>query len=131
MQFEPELSEILTKEELEDQFLRLKEVFNCTIGEFRYRPNIWLLTDNTKERYDIFDSYISFEIIDMSKIHEITNELKQVKNRLENMYPVEVFLNGGPVDNLHEDDILSLPDENTSRLSIFIRSKKFKKHKND
>ena len=81
----------LTKEELEDQFLRLKEVLNASID----------ITPNYKRENALFTIYITSRV-GSGKIYDLSNtpgekeriedesELRNIKNRLMNMFPINV-----------------------------------------
>jgi hypothetical protein len=85
------LSEILPKEELEDQFLKLREVFNIDL--------FILYTDYGKKLYDN-DRLIEYDqkegcytvIAFKIKSEEESNEWKDVMYRIKEIYPVRIII---------------------------------------
>ena len=76
-----DISDIITKEEVEDHFLRLKEVFNCRVS-IPQAPE--------KEYYcvcvDVYEN-------DSPTHNEIIREVKQIKKRIEAIYKnLSIFL---------------------------------------
>ena len=88
---------LISEEELEDQFLRLKEVLGCTIrfhitSAHSYSPNLitvrfWIDNDYANKMYLSEEDArkINQKLTDI-KIDEITKELIQIKNRMEAMF---------------------------------------------
>ena len=76
---------LLSKEDLEDQFLRLKEVLGC---------DVCVIDRDYYE--DIYNAYIkilpSSSCLTKAK-NKIRGELDQIKFQIENMYPVIVDIN--------------------------------------
>ena len=80
------IESILPRPDLEDQFLRLSEVFNCDIV-YIYRDKITVCVFPKKE--DVMENY-----------GELMKEIHQVKNRMENMYPdINIKFTDGPQRN--------------------------------
>jgi len=77
-------------EELEDQFLRLKEVLGCRV---RFYNIAWLRKseDITKSGYGEMN-HITGEVIheDLEKRKLVEDELDQIKRRMESMYPIRL-----------------------------------------
>lgn len=69
-----DITKILFKEEIEDQFLKLKETFNCGVS---------IIDFPTPDRYFIYVTKISFE-----KFNEILKEIERIKRRIEAMFPL-------------------------------------------
>lgn len=88
-------SVISSREELEDHFLRLKEVLNCDISIYPSlldnKIYIIIKTDRTNIEKSIINQYrdgVNFENI-------VLTELEEIKNRLEGMFPVRVYYRKG------------------------------------
>jgi len=93
-----------SKEDIEDQFLRLKEVIGCNINircfvgrVIKNKNNHWNIRSENHPGRQI--AWIDFsltkennggEYLSNKKIKEISLELESIKNRMESMYPVKV-----------------------------------------
>lgn len=69
------ISDIISYDEVEDQFLRLKEILNCgiKISEYTYFYSIGIACDVNKSN--------------VNKSKEISDELRQIRKRIETIYP--------------------------------------------
>lgn len=93
-QFNESVFTLLSVEDVEDQFLRLKEVFNCGIkiivGE-TYKSSESMKCFYTIRIFDAndiaFDADANDITFDANDITNVLEELKQVKYRIEIMYP--------------------------------------------
>ena len=73
---ESRLGDFITKEDIEDQFLRLEEVFSCKVSAYSLNS----LDDTT--------SMLIFVMCkDRLNNEEIENEISCIKSRIELMYP--------------------------------------------
>jgi hypothetical protein len=108
---------VLPLEEVEDQFLRLKEVFNCDIKIYRHCvtnsksvvtrgiiewPRVY---DDKSRLVDTGTKWIANIIItsfdkSKTKMREILDEFDQIKNRLESIYPIKIHFN--PIDDRYD-----------------------------
>lgn len=106
---------ILSEEEVEDQFLRLKEIFNCSIiinlnmekyFIYVYLPNISPYSvDRQGKLINKHSMEYNKEIFSGNKSkEEIAKELKDIKCRMENMFNVDVIIN----DTSIEKDLLTI-----------------------
>ena len=91
------IENIIPKEEVEDQFLRLEEVLNCPveiIPVFRAQNdkyNFITTTGGISNRY-----FIPLYIND-NNLEEISKELDQIKRRIEVMFPsIEMEIDKNP-----------------------------------
>lgn len=76
--FLTDIREIVSEEELEDQFLRLKEVFNCSVTWKNFK-----FTNISSISSDIEGCLISAK-----KDHkEIEGEINSIKDRIKRIYP--------------------------------------------
>lgn len=76
-----DITKILSEEELEDQFLRLVEVFNC---------DVWIRGYSFGKEHRIMNSYIISFSVFPEVIDEVNMELNDVKYRIEEMFPVDI-----------------------------------------
>ena len=77
-----DITKILQKVEVEDQFLRLKEVLNCDVTVLSY---------SFDDMSSVVNYYVvSFYINDLSIVKEINLEVENIKHRMENMFPIEI-----------------------------------------
>ena len=93
-QFNESVFALLSVEDVEDQFLRLKEVLNCGIKiqvEKGYKSSVRMkyfyiirISDANDIAFDADANDITFDANDITNVLE---ELKQVKYRIEIMYP--------------------------------------------
>ena len=73
------IESVITPDEIEDQFLRLKEIFNCdiTISHAKYT--------------DMYHVIITTESKSILQIIKISEEFLLIKNRIEKIYPIEMY----------------------------------------
>ena len=91
------LSGIISKEEIEDQFLRIEEVLDRRVrikysdrvtGDLYY-PNAFLNDYDPSRGY--YNGCVRLENDD-ENAHKVEIEMQQIKHRLENMFHVDVYL---------------------------------------
>lgn len=110
-----DISKIISEEEMDDQFLRMVEVLNCHVFYLSEKEkcyprfaksdfvgvDIWY--EISKEDYENFQTmcqeFISKHI---EKEKKIFDELKEIKYRIENMFPVTMTL---PSELFYEQEI--------------------------
>jgi hypothetical protein len=96
---ESKLEEVLSKDDIEDQFLRLREVFDCELNdlsEHQKRGDKYYIISVSKKEIPTSQKNI-YDCIERSKM-DMEEELIAIKNRMESQYPVSVKF----VDRSHD-----------------------------
>jgi hypothetical protein len=127
------ITKVVSKDDMDDQLLRLKEVLNCDIAwDYMCRDGSLLrmgfydtltsggsivvhvaVPDEFLPKTIIYDSYISED-------GEIIKECVSIKNRMEDMFPVYVEIN----TKLNRAEISTILDtDHKGYFKIFIRMK--------
>jgi hypothetical protein len=92
------IEDILSDEEVLDQFLKLKEVYDCNV----------IINHTIEHKYLIVTVYPDHGIetcpksnksdrpCDNKNISNIVEELKRIKHRIENIFPVKMYIEKDP-----------------------------------
>lgn len=97
------LINFISLDELEDQFLRLKEVFNCKIIP-SYSVKRWGIYKeiNITIRPPESNTFNRNSVEGKKWINSVNNELLQIQNRLENIYHIKFnFIGYNDINNLY------------------------------
>ena len=115
------LEKTVSLEEIEDQFLRLKEVLGCSVHGYDKYKNVCSLQIPTKEgAYYIF--YIGYESEVNVKKLDIEGELRDIKYRIEQQYPILTvkFLDGGITFNSDGSRSLGKPFDDPQEIRLLV-----------
>ena len=82
-----------TQEDIDDQFLRLKEVFDCEIDANPYMVSSSMIAYITIQSPTYMKGYL-----DPKMTSDVSKEIEQIKNRMESMYKVSVDIYKGTGD---------------------------------
>lgn len=106
---------LIPQEAIDDQFLRLEEVFNCDVKwnycASGYRVDMVVRLEDTGKFGEPFPNDIVGRNLSLKNHRkEIVGELNQIKKRIELMYPVKMKIKEIPIPITTKFMITILPD---------------------